>query len=335
MRSGSASLLPFAWLVGALLPLGCASTELKGRDILRLGPLRGAAVHPHGAFDEPLPLAARPDALTDEEIDALSRRLSARFDERVRARAKELAPGSAALGTARVHRCALRASAGRRNTVYEARCWVALEVDGVVVVEVESRATRFAPPRAVSEAEAARIRTLPRNPLLSVADSEAALLSALDHAAVLLVAAPALDDAGAPPGDASRDPALDEALVRRAALTRAEQEGERERLAASADLARWGRPEDAPALLPLLDDKRPRVRQAAATALAELASPASYAALYRRRNDSDPGARAAIELALSRLRALYPDLREPDTAGPSNSSTTGGGRSGEMPRSFR
>lgn len=309
---------------------GCATTELTGRDVLRVAPLRDSPVRPLTAEEAPLLLEASADALSDDELAALAARLPAHFDERVRTHAGALAGDVAPRGTARVRRCTVEAGAFPQHTIYRARCWVALEVSGVSLVEVEAEATRFARARAVTEDEAARIRALVRNPLLSVEDSEEALKSALDHAALLLIGG----EPKASPSDAEA-PAVDEELIRRTALANAAEEGEAARMAAATDLARWGQSEDATALLPLLDDERPRVRRAAALALAELSSPASYAALSAKRDDADPQTRAAVDVALARLRALYPDLRAPRAAGPSKSSTPGAGVSGATPRSLK
>ncbi len=311
------------------LTLGCASTEVRGRHVTRLGPLRSAPLHPAGAADEPLLLEAGRDVLDDAELARMKGELARYFQDTTARLANEHAATTSARGLARVQRCTLSASPTPRATVYLARCRVALEVEGVPVASVEASAERRTRARAVSEARAAEIRALTRNPLLEYDDARGALESALDEALRLLItgAAPErdeLDPLGAPAV------AVDEAAMREDAVQRLAKHEGPALAAACIDLGRYGTAADGIALAAHLDDDSALVRRACATAIGELGAKDAYPALQRRSADVDKAAGAAIELAKQRLRALYPDLppdeRPPETSSkPSNSSTEGGG----------
>jgi hypothetical protein len=198
---------------------------------------------------------------------------------------------------------------------------VALLLDGVPVVEVEASAARKARARAVSEKEAARIRTLTRNPLLSFEDSQRVLESGIDAAVELLLTgvAPVALEGEAPA-------VFDGALMRADALRRLAEERGAGRAAAAVDLGRWGTPSDGAPLVGHLDDEDPLVRRACASSLGELGAREGHEALAGLGGDPDPKVQAAVALALLRLEALYPDLpRSSSRPSPSKRSTVGGG----------
>jgi acyl-coenzyme A thioesterase PaaI-like protein len=296
----------------------CVSTQVSGREITRLAPLREAPIRPASAEGGKLVLDAGTDALDDEELQAMQAELAAHLADEVAGAASWSA--GPARGAVRVQRCMLRVGLGRRYSTYVARCRVAHTIDGTVVVEAEAEAVRRAGAKAVTKARGAEIRALVarggRNPLVSYDDSRQALRSALSGALRVLVTGEALraEDEPAPTP-------VDGALMRRDALRRLERSRGEALAAAAVDLGRWGSPDDGAHLLPLLDDGEPLVRLAAATSIGELGTKRAWSALNARRDDTDPRVSRAVELALARLRALYPELSD----APSNSSTAGGG----------
>jgi hypothetical protein len=167
--------------------LSCASTEVKGRETLRVAPLRQMVVVPQTTERSSPLLDAGTNVLTDDELAALVTELP---DFLARGFAREESTGSATWGAARVVSCRVDAGAGRAHTVYEARCRVQLLVGGEPVAEVHSQAVRRVRARAISEDEAKEIVQLERNPLLEVDDTRAALESCLAAAAQLLSGRP-------------------------------------------------------------------------------------------------------------------------------------------------
>lgn len=311
-----------ALVVGGALA-GCVSTDVSGRHVTRLGPLRAALVHPASASAEPLLLDVGRDVLDDAELERMKGELSGYFGEATARIANELAPTTSPRGIARVQRCSLSAAPTRRATVYVARCRVALFVDDVPVVEVEASAERRARARAVTEERAAEIRKLTRNPLLDYDDSRQALESALEEALRLLVS-------GAEPNVNERDPThvpaavFDQEAMRADALRRLSRDQGDALAAACIDLGRFGTATDGLALAPHIEHESALVRRACATSIGELGAKDALSALEQHEPDPDPAAAAAIQLAKERLRALYPDL-PPAPSKPSNSSTEGGG----------
>ena len=279
---------------------GCASVDLKGRETLRLGPLRDVALAPTEVAPGPVTLDAGTDALTDPELGAIAAALPAELS---RALAERAAASSAprALGRALIRGCRLRAGPGRAHTVYEARCRVVVEVGGTPVVEVHAEALRRVRARAISEDEARAIRKLERNPLLSADDGRLALVAALQAAAALIV------DGRLPPvPDAPGAPQL--ARPERAALARgrlARQAGAVAARAALFELAESGTPRDAEAVLPFLVHDELAVRVAAVDALGELCAPWSAERLEPLTVDNagEPALRQAADRALTRVRA--------------------------------
>lgn len=318
------ALLPLAALA---LATSCASTDLSGRHVTRLGPLEGAAVHPASASSEPVVLDAGREVLDDDEHARMRTELAGYFQGATRRISREHARAVPPRGVARVQRCTLSGAPTPRATIYLARCRVALELDGLPVVEVEATAERRTRARAVSEERAAEIRKLTRNPLLEYQDARAALESALDEALRLLVT-------GAEPAAATRDPMplrdaeaaadVDEGAMREDALRRLSRDTGPARAAACIDLGRFGTAADGAALAAHLDDESALVRRACATSIGELGAKDAYGPLALHGDDPDPAARDAIDLAKARLRALYPDLLE-EPSKPSNSSTEGAG----------
>lgn len=310
-----------------LLPLAlaasCASTDLSGRHVTRLGPLRDAGVHPAAAADEPVLLDAGREVLDDTEHERMREELAEHFREATRRIAKEHASALPPRGVARVQRCTLSGAPTPRATIYLAHCRVALELEGLAVVEVEATAERRTRARAVTEEQAAEIKKLTRNPLLSYEDARLALESALDEALRLLVTGEEPRQPMSDPMLPESAPPVDEGAMRADALRRLARESGPARAAACIDLGRFGTAEDGLAMAEFLDDESALVRRACATTIGELGAKDAYGALIRRGEDPDPAANEAIQLAKARLRALYPDLPV-ELSKPSKSSTEGG-----------
>lgn len=278
---------------------GCASVDVKGRETLRLGPLRGVAVAPTEVAEGPVALDAGTDALTDEELAAIAAALPGELSRALTERAAA-STSPRALGRALIRGCRLRAGPGRAHTVYEARCRVAVEVGGTPVLEVHTEALRRVRARAISEDEARAIRKLERNPLLSADDGRQALVAALQAAAALIVDGrlPAVADApvAAPLARPERAALALERLTR--------QEGGVTARAALFELAESGSPGDAEAVLPFLVHDDLEVRVAAVDALGELCAPWSAERLepLTLEDAGDAALRQAADRALTRVR---------------------------------
>lgn len=279
--------------------VGCASVDVRGRETLRLGPLRGVALAPTTVAPVPVVIDAGADALSDEELATIATALPSELQHALSARASA-AVAPRALGTARIDGCRLRAGPGRAHTVYEARCRVTVVVNEVVVAEVHADALRRVRARAISEDEAKAIRKLVRNPLLSADDGRLALVAALDAAAAILVdgrVPPSPDAPGAAPlPRAARAGLAREHLARASAATTVR--------AALFDLSANGTPADAPTVLPFLAHDDVAVRVAAVDALGELCAPWSAERLepLTAEHTDDPAVRAAAARALARVR---------------------------------
>lgn len=280
---------------------GCAAVDVKGRETLRVGPLRGVAVAPSEVAPEPVRIDAGTDALTDEELAGVAAALPGELSRALAARAAQ-ATAPRTLGIAKVLGCRLRAGPGRAATVYEARCRVSVSVADVPIIEVHAEALRRVRSRAISEDEAKAIRKLVRNPLLSTEDGRLALVAALEAAATLIVDGrlPAPPDLpGAPPMTREGRAALArEQLARR---------GQGETVATRAalfDLSSSGTPADAEAVLPFLAHDDAGVRLAAVDALGELCAPWSAERLepLTVEHAEEPELQAAAGRALARVR---------------------------------
>lgn len=313
--------------------LGCVSTEVESRRILRLGPLRGVAVTP-AAFATPLPEAeASPQVLDGEERRLVAQRLETHVRELVAITSGADASllGTFLLGTLRVDRCTLAGAARREATYFEARCWVTLEIDGESIARVEARARRRTAARALSEAEAKRLRPDERSPLLALAHSEAALRSSLTAAVRLL-----LLDVTEEPGEVDaqeRDRLTRERAFAAAARARLGVERGPALAGACVDLGRFGGASDGIAVARLLQDPHPLVRRACADAAGELAAREAGEALVGLLEDDDEEVARAAATALRRVKALYP--RSDARPGPSNSSTEGARDPGTTPAERR
>lgn len=298
---GAALTVTLLWTAAALAGSGCASVHVKGRETLRVGPLRDVSVAPLAVELTPVTIDAGTDALTDEELAAIAQSLPGELSRALRERAGASAAAvPRALGQAHIRGCRLRAGPGRSHTVYEARCRVVVDVDGVPVIEVHTEALRRVRSRAISEAEAAAIRKQVRNPLLSADDGRLALVAALEAAAALVVdgALPPNPEAPAPPSL----PRKERAALARERLAR-ESAGAPAR-AALFDLSVSGAPQDAEAVLPFLRHDDVDVRVAAVNALGDLCAPWSAERLepLTLENAEEPALRDAAGRALTRVR---------------------------------
>lgn len=318
------------WALFGLLFTGCVSTEYQGREILRVGPLRGVSLVPSQVDDTVPELRAGSDVLNDDEFSSLRDRLPVFWRAIWRDRAPP-PPDSQGLGSARIERCVLRAGPGRRQTVYEARCRVSFRAEHVTLVEVEVVARRIRPPKAVSASQAETNRQQQRNPLLAFEDSEEVVRAALTHAAAWL-AAGSPDTGPDAPAARPTPPTPPDDAIRRLALQSLQSETKRHRVAAIIDLARYGRHEDGARLLPFLHDREREVRRATAATLAELLPREAYDALVRACDDREPWVAGFARTGILRMRAVYPDLRAVPIPGPcaSKSSTAGTGSSATM-----
>lgn len=281
---------------------GCAAVDVKGRETLRLGPLRGVAVTPTAVAPEPVDVDAGTDALTDGELSAIAAALPGELSRALTSRATAATAAPRALGVARIGGCRLRAGPGRAYTVYEARCRVSVLVGDVPVIEVHAEALRRVRSRAISEDEAKAIRKLVRNPLLSADDGRLALVAALEAAATLVV-----DGKLPPAADAPGAPALPRegraALAREQLARRLPGEATATR-AALFDLSSSGTPDDAQAVLPFVSHEDLGVRVAAVDALGELCAPWSAERLepLTVEHAEQPELQAAAGRALARVR---------------------------------
>ncbi len=296
-----------ALVVVAMLGAGCATTDVKGREILRVAPLRRTVVVPQQASAAAPRLDAGTDALTDEELPPVAERTGAAFADAFSAQAAATTTTKTAPGEARLLTCRLRAGPGKAYTVYEARCRAALVLADAPIVEVEATAVRRVRARGVTPGEAARIAKLVRNPLLDRDDSAAALAAAARAAATLLAGgALPTDDRAPAPKRLSDDEAR---ALAKAKLLRATSKVDQ--AAAALDLGRAGTPEDGVEIAAFMDDDDVVVRRAVASALGELLDPRTIDALHAHVDDEDPIVRRLVQAALLRLYAFFPDRRPP------------------------
>jgi hypothetical protein len=291
----------------AVAGAGCTHVDVKGREVLRLGPLRGVTVAAASVDRGAVDIDAGTDALTDEELAAIAEALPAALEASFERRAGERQ--ARRLGRARIEGCRLRAGPGRTATVYVARCRVRIDVDDVTVLAVQAEALRRTPVRPISEEEAEVIKKLERNPLLSADDGRLALEAALDAAALLVVdgALPPREDGPPQPAPVPRETkaALARARVARVLEAEAPRPPSANPHAALFDLRSAGVPKDAERVLPFLEDEDPAVRAAAVDALGELCAPAMAARIeaLAAAEDDDERVRLAAVRALPRLRA--------------------------------
>jgi hypothetical protein len=292
--------------VAALGAEGCAHVDVKGREVLRVGPLRGVPVVAETVAPGPVRVDAGTDALTDDELAdiqaALPAALQASFDRLAHERSARR------VGAAHVDGCKLRAGPGKTATMYVAKCAIHVEVDGVSVVEVHAEALRRMPARAVSEEDAKAIRKLVRNPLLSADDSKKALEAALDAAAILVVdgALPPREDAPPSSPPLSREERLRLARERVARLSSSEKPASSsDAQAALFDLRSAGGPDDVERVLPLLSHADAAVRAAAVDAIGELCAPGALEKIEPLAVESadDALVTASARRAVARLRA--------------------------------
>lgn len=240
--------------------LGCTHVDVKGREHLRLGPLREVRAVPTG-IDPLVTVDAGTDVFTDTELSdieaALAPALEASFARLAREDGGDRSEGKPLLriGSARVGACKLRAGPNERFVVYLAKCHVSLVVDGVVVAEAtgeglrrsESVFLRKAVPRAGGEE---------RDPAVAFSESRAALIAALDAAARVLAEGPLPRAEGeAPMLPRPRRIALARARLQAATTTD-------EKIAALFDLRSVGVPADAALAAQHLDDVRSAVDSA-------------------------------------------------------------------------
>lgn len=333
----------------------CGHMHFDGRDHLRIAPLKTDVTLPSEWGAAPIPIDAGSDALTDAELAPLTQSLV----DAVAVEAQQLRAASSgwqqARGRASLTGCRLRAGAGRRNTVYKASCRATWQIDDVIVAEARGEATLLAPAKAVSKREAAEIARLERNPLLSLHDARRTLVAASVHTMHQLIGwnAPACghpwEDRG-PVTRQSQVPAETLTTLRNQALRGLTSPDETKRVAAIADLMRFGRSEDAQALESCMEDSSPRVRRAAAVALSELVWDGSLKGLGSYRDDPDDDVRRFVRLAIARIHAFYglaaalpargpAEERTPspvsNATGASNNSTPGGRERGSTPASAK
>lgn len=294
MRCAPGPLLAILVFVPVLGALGCSHVDVKGRETFRVAPLRGVAVAPAVVDPVAVDVDAGTDALTDEELtkiaNALPQSLAASFDKRATTKR---------VGTAHIGKCRLRAGPGKSFIVYEARCKLSIDVDGVVMVEAHGEG--LVRVDSSLSANKAPPTTTARNPLLSAADSQRALEAALDAAAQIVV------DGALPPRDNGPKEAVmpreQSAELARARLAHATASGRVDDVVAALfDLRTHGAPEDASLVVPLLDNNEPQVLAAAIDALGELCLPAARPKLEPFIAGDDATAQSA-KRALARLDA--------------------------------
>jgi hypothetical protein len=293
-----------AVVAAAVMLIGCgAHVDAKGREVLRLGPLRTAVIAPALVDPKPVDIDAGTDALDDAELAAIAARLPQALAEACEKLAFE--SGAKKIGTARITQCRLRAGKSKKQTVYEARCRVAVAVDGVDVVEVHTEALLVDRPllRAKDDDTPAAPSSSPRNPLLLADNSEKALQAALQAAAQVIVNRAvdvAVDDRS--PGEAKDKRAM-AGDTSRADLARARLAAGGDAIAALFDIGENGAPADAGAVLPFLDDDDPKIKAAAADALGLLCSPLAEEKLKPLAESEDALVKASTTKALARIAA--------------------------------
>ena len=290
MRCAVASLFTIA----ALAVTGCTHVDVKGRETFRVAPLRGVTVGPVSVDPSMVDIDAGTDALTDEELKdiaaSLPQSLAASFDAR--------AP-SKRVGTAHIEKCRLRAGPGKSFIVYEARCKVAIDLDGVVLLEVHGEGlVRVSSALLSSTSTPSVTAAAPRNALLQASDSQRALAAALDAAAQIVV-----DGALPPREDGPKEsvmPREQSAALARSRLAHAKAPADV--LASLFDLRSHGTPDDAALVVPFLDNNEPAILTAAIDALGELCAPLTKEKLEPFAAGDDATAQSA-KRAIARLDA--------------------------------
>ncbi len=277
---------------------GCATTDVRGRESDRIAPLRGVPVLPVNVDDAPVAIDAGSNVVTDAELQALSAQLPSLWQRNIDALAAQ--HGAVRVGTARILGCRVDAGPGRAYTAYQVHCRVDVTFDAApegrfTLLSVYADALRRTRSRAIGEREAAQIAQLERNPLLTLDDTRAALLSALDATALLMMQLPL------PASEHVRTPPplswADKRALSLAALARAQRSGG-DVAHALRELASTGTPSDGAVVTPYLDGDN------AAVALGALGSLCAVGSIEAVR---DAGANAALKRnaadALSRLKA--------------------------------
>lgn len=275
----------------------CTYADVKGRETLRLGPLRD--MRPSAKdVDSVVTVDAGTDALTDAELAAVERALAPALT------ASFARLGGVPVGFARVGACKLRAGPTDRFVVYVAKCHVSLVVDGVSAVEVASEALRRTQ-NIFERKPTARAADVERDPAVDARECKAVLVDALDAAARMIV------DGALPlhEGEKAPLPRAQRAALARERFARAIASGTAsDKVAALFDLRSVGMPSDAALVLPLLvSPDESAVAVAALDALGELCDPSVRAQVEavsaERDGVVDDGLARAKERALSRIRA--------------------------------
>jgi hypothetical protein len=284
--------------------IGCIHADVKGREHLRLGPVRELRLVPIDV-DPNVRVDAGTDVFTDAELDEVERALALSLQASFQRLAADGVPVVRA-GRARVDGCRIRAGPGARFIVYVARCRVSVIVSDVVVLDAAGEGLRRTAALWRRLSVAKRPAGQERDPLVDVADSRAVLEDALDAAARVLVDGPLPSDERPPMPRAQR------AALARARLAAASTA--REKIAALFDLRSSGGPADAMLALPILEVAAPLldaapVVAAAVDAIGELCDPA-----LRPRIEAVPAALGDVvihaqTLALVRLAACAAPLR--------------------------
>lgn len=223
---------------------GCTYADTKGRETLRLGPLRD--LRPSAkSVDSVVTVDAGTDALTDSELLAVERALA----PALLASLQKL--GGVPVGLARVGACKLRAGPSERFVLYVAKCHVSLVVDGVSAVEVQTEALRRTQ-NVFERSPKARAPGDERDPAVDARECQAVLIDALDAAARMIVdgALPLTEGEEAPLPRPQRMALARERLARAIASPAASSS---DKVAALYDLRSAGMPADAALVVPVLD----------------------------------------------------------------------------------
>lgn len=290
-----------------LAGIGCAHADVRGRENLRLGPLREMRLMPVDV-DPQITVDAGSDALTDAELVDVEQALAASLQASFQRLATDGVPVVRA-GRARVDACKLRAGPNERFVVYLARCHVSVIIDGVVVVEATGEGLRRSATVFRRQGAPTRPAGPERDARVDVADSRAALVSALDAAARVLVDGPLSS------GELPLLPRVQRASFARARLAAAASA--REKIAALFDLRSAGVPADAALAVPHLAARTQALLRtvadipvlegdsvvtAAIDAIGELCDPSLTATIAAVPTRSDIAIKAKTR-ALARLRA--------------------------------
>ena len=178
--SGVTRALQFAVVAAcAAAGVACTTVETKVRVVSRAGALRDVVVVPAVA-DAPIRIVAGPDVVTDEELALLEQQLP----ERLRT---AIVLAGAPIGEIRAVRVRVSAAPGRERHRTSVDCRLRLTVGDDVVADVEGSTVQFVQARNISVVELDGIRAEMaknggRNPLLTLTDTEAAIIEACSAA---------------------------------------------------------------------------------------------------------------------------------------------------------